>query len=67
MNWERNKTNKRLRQETSYYAQHPKITEEIAADPVFWTAWRHDKQAMKDLGYIVRKIEGKWRIFLCHE
>ena len=36
----------------------------IPCDASFWAVWHSDKTAMRISGYVVRKIDGRWRAYL---
>lgn len=57
LNW--NKANKQRRARTPTSVKIILIT----PDPAFWRLWKADKEAMKESGYSVRKIDGQFRAF----
>jgi hypothetical protein len=43
--------------------EHGRAKEIVAVptDKAFWRSWRDDPKAMREAGYRVRKINGRWR------
>jgi hypothetical protein len=61
MNWDKVHDEAKIR----WSKQLPtKIYTKVDVGRDFWVAWRENKEAMKKQGYAVRKVDGKWQVYL---
>lgn len=58
-NWKAEKTRQRM-----WTALKETQTAEIPLDQSFWRLWHADRNAMKEAGYHLKKIDGEWKAFL---